>query len=66
MLTLQRLNGQKVFLTDRVTGELLAEIQIVDVSRGKVKMGIEAPAHVLIMREELITATNTEDASNGV
>ena len=47
MLILSRKIGEAVILDEKIT------IKIIDVSKGVVRMGIEAPNDVLILREEL-------------
>jgi carbon storage regulator len=48
MLVLSRKLGEKIFI-----GENIA-ITVVDVDRGKVRLGIEAPRDVPIFRQELL------------
>lgn len=47
MLILTRKMGEGIVLNDNVT------IRIVDISKGVVKIGIDAPKEMLILREEL-------------
>ena len=47
MLVLSRKPGEKVIIGDRIT------IQVVAVKGNQVRIGIEAPPHVEILREEL-------------
>ncbi len=47
MLILSRRVGEGVVLDDKIT------IKIIDASKGSVRIGIEAPKDVLILREEL-------------
>jgi carbon storage regulator len=48
MLVLARKIGQKIFIGDDI------EITVVSVTaRGEVRLGIEAPSNLLILREEL-------------
>lgn len=57
MLILTRKIGEGIVLNDNVT------IRIVDISKGVVKLGFEAPKEMLILREELeqaIKKTNIE------
>lgn len=51
MLILTRKIGEGIILNDNVT------IRIIDISKGVVKLGIEAPKEMLILREELEQAT---------
>lgn len=49
MLVLSRKPGEKVVIGGNIT------ITVVDVNGGRVKIGIEAPAEVAILRGELMT-----------
>ncbi|MFO0880714.1 MAG: carbon storage regulator [Gemmataceae bacterium] len=48
MLALTRMLGERIFIGDDVV------ITVVDISRGKVRLGIEAPKQVPIYREEVL------------
>lgn len=49
MLVLSRKTGQKIVIDDDIV------IEVLEVSRnGQVRLGVTAPADVLILREELI------------
>ncbi len=48
MLVLSRKLGEKIFIGDNIC------ITVVDVDRGKVRLGIEAPRDVPIFRQELL------------
>ncbi len=48
MLVLSRCIGEKIFIGDGIC------ITLVDVDRGRVRLGIEAPRDVAIYREELM------------
>lgn len=48
MLVLSRKLGEKIYIGENIC------ITIVDIDRGKVRLGIEAPRDVLIMRQELL------------
>lgn len=50
MLVLSRKLGEKIYVGENVC------ITVVDIDRGKVRIGIEAPRDVPIYREELIVA----------
>lgn len=47
MLVLSRKLGEKIFIGDDIS------IQVVDIQAGKIRLGIEAPREVKIIREEL-------------
>jgi len=47
MLVVSRRKGERVFIGDNVV------VQVVDIDRGKIRLGIEAPPEVEILREEL-------------
>lgn len=48
MLVLGRKLGEKILIGDSIT------ITVVDIDRGKVRLGIEAPRDTPILREELL------------
>jgi len=48
MLVLSRKLGEAIVINDCI------KITVVDVDRGKVRLGIEAPPNVTILREELL------------
>jgi carbon storage regulator len=48
MLVLSRKLGEKIIINDNIT------ITVVDIDRGKIRLGIEAPRDVPIFREELL------------
>ena len=47
MLVLSRKLGERIYINDNIV------ISIVEIDRGKVRLGIEAPKDVEILREEL-------------
>ena len=49
MLVLSRKLGEKIFISENIC------ITIVDIDRGKIRLGIEAPREVPIFRKELLT-----------
>jgi carbon storage regulator len=49
MLVLSRKLGEKIYINDNIC------ITVVDIDRGKIRLGIEAPRDVPIFRQELIT-----------
>jgi carbon storage regulator len=51
MLVLTRKEGERIVIDDRIV------VTVVNVQRGKVRVGIEAPADVKIWREELLSRT---------
>ena len=56
MLVLSRKLGEKIHIGDNIC------ITIVDIDRGKIRLGIEAPRDVPIFRQELL-AGNTAPAA---
>ena len=65
MLVLSRKLGERVIIG---TGENAVVVTVVDIDRGKIRLGIEAPKNVPIMREELLTKPHGENnghAPNG-
>ena len=50
MLVLSRKLGEKIYIGDNVC------ITVVDIDRGKIRLGIEAPRDVPIYRQELLPA----------
>ena len=53
MLVLSRKLGEKIHIGDHIC------ITIVDIDRGKIRLGIEAPRDIPIFRQELLTQNNT-------
>jgi carbon storage regulator len=53
MLVLSRKLGEKIFIGDNIC------ITVVDIDRGKIRLGIEAPRDVAIYRQELLPAGTT-------
>lgn len=47
MLVLSRKIGQKIYIGEEIC------ITITDVDRGKVRIGVEAPRHLNVLRDEL-------------
>ncbi len=61
MLILSRKLGESVLLDDKIT------ITVIEVSKGVVKLGIDAPKEMLILRkelEEVVKDTNIKAAKN--
>ncbi|MFL5241987.1 MAG: carbon storage regulator [Gemmataceae bacterium] len=48
MLVLSRKLGEKIFIGEKIC------ITVVDIDRGKIRLGIEAPRDVPIFRQELL------------
>ena len=48
MLVLSRKLGEKIYIGDNIV------ITVVDIDRGKIRLGIEAPRDVAIYRQELL------------
>ena len=48
MLVLSRKLGEKIFINNNIC------ITVVDIDRGKIRLGIEAPRDVPIFRQELL------------
>lgn len=48
MLVLSRKLGEKIFIGENIV------VTVVDIDRGKVRLGIEAPRDVAIYRQELL------------
>jgi carbon storage regulator len=51
MLVLSRFAGEKIRLT---LGDVVVWVTVCEVDRGKVRVGITAPADVHVIREELV------------
>ena len=52
MLVLSRKLGEKIYIRDNIC------ITVVDIDRGKIRLGIEAPREVPIFRKELLPLNN--------
>jgi carbon storage regulator len=48
MLVLSRKLGEKIYISENIC------ITVVDIDRGKIRLGIEAPRNVPIFRQELL------------
>ncbi len=59
MLVLTRSVGERLFVQD---GEI--KIQVLEVKGNQVRIGIEAPKHIAIHREEVFDRIKTEDATS--
>jgi carbon storage regulator len=56
MLVLSRKLGEKIHIGDNIC------ITVVDIDRGKVRLGIEAPRSVPVYRQELLPLTGQGEA----
>lgn len=56
MLVLSRKLGEKIFIGENIC------ITVVDIDRGKIRLGIEAPRDVPIYRQELLPLKGAESA----
>jgi carbon storage regulator len=54
MLVLSRKLGEKIYIGENVI------ITVVDIDRGKIRLGIEAPRDVPIYRQELLPLKNAD------
>lgn len=53
MLVLSRKLGEKIYISENIC------ITVVDIDRGKIRLGIEAPREVPIFRQELLPVATT-------
>jgi carbon storage regulator len=60
MLVLSRKLGEKICIGDNIC------ITVVDIDRGKVRLGIDAPRSVPVYRQELLAAPDAPPAPNVV
>ena len=56
MLVLSRKLGEKIYIGENIC------ITVVDIDRGKIRLGIEAPRNVPVYRQELLPLKGTEGA----
>jgi carbon storage regulator len=56
MLVLTRLEGESLVIGDNI------RVTVVEVSGGRVRLGVEAPREVSVWREELLAVSAFEDA----
>ena len=54
MLVLSRKLGEKIYISENIC------ITVVDIDRGKIRLGIEAPRDVPIFRQELLPQAQQE------
>jgi carbon storage regulator len=59
MLVLSRKLGEKIFIGDNIC------ITVVDIDRGKIRLGIEAPRDVPIYRQELLPLDQQQRRAGG-
>jgi carbon storage regulator len=52
MLVLSRKLGEKIYISENIC------ITVVDIDRGKIRLGIEAPRNIPIFRKELLPLDN--------
>jgi carbon storage regulator len=57
MLVLSRKLGEKIYISDNIC------ITVVDIDRGKIRLGIEAPRDVPIFRKELLANNRKEEGA---
>jgi carbon storage regulator len=57
MLVLSRKLGEKIYINENIC------ITVVDIDRGKIRLGIEAPRDVPIFRKELLPLDKTPKAT---
>jgi carbon storage regulator len=59
MLVLSRKLGEKIYIGENIC------ITVVDIDRGKIRLGLEAPRDVPIYRQELLPLKNGEPNVSG-
>ena len=59
MLVLSRKLGEKIFIGDNIC------ITVVDIDRGKIRLGIEAPSDLTILRGEIVSDIAAENQRAG-
>ncbi len=60
MLLLTRRINESVYLLDSNTQEVLAEVKIIAINGGLVRIGFECPTHVAIRRDNIKSMTPRE------
>ena len=55
MLVLKRKAGESIIVADNI------EIKIIEVEEGRIKIGIDAPKEVIIIRKEVLDETKSEN-----
>ena len=56
MLVLSRKLGEKIIIGENIC------ITVIDIDRGKIRLGIEAPREIPVYRQELLTTPNAPAA----
>ena len=56
MLVLSRKLGEKIIIGENIS------ITVIDIDRGKIRLGIEAPRNIPVYRQELLTGQNNPTA----
>ncbi len=56
MLVLNRKPGESIMIDDRI------EIKVLEIADGKIKIGIEAPKDVTVLRKEVFEEIKSENA----
>jgi carbon storage regulator len=56
MLVLSRKLGEKIVIGENIS------ITVIDIDRGKIRLGIEAPRDIPVYRQELLAAPSTPPA----
>lgn len=66
MLVLSRYVGQEIYLFDQLSSKLIAKVRVTQIRNGtdggekKALIGISAPEHIAIFREELVTKPSSK------
>ena len=60
MLVLSRKLGEKIYISENIC------ITVVDIDRGKIRLGIEAPSHVRVFREEIADSSRRAPSDHPV
>jgi carbon storage regulator len=60
MLVLSRKLGEKIVIGNNIS------ITVIDIDRGKIRLGIEAPRDIPVYRQELLASQNTPPAPNPI
>ena len=62
MLVLTRKDGQSLVLTDKQTG-LSMTVTVIRINGPTVKLGIEAPEQITVLRDELVERDDERDSA---